>query len=211
MPTINRKEVRFTKKEFVIVCLILMVVFSLITPGGWLIYHDASYKGKVLDLETGQPIEGVVVAGAWDVDQYGGIGGVISTFCDGNEALTNRNGEFKVPRAFCWHWWPFSTMGSPQFIVFKHGYLGYPPLGATQEEIKSRMPDYTGAEFTKKTDILIKLGRPKTREEREFTQSHAQSLFYREAASKKLPNLIKLINEERKTLGLIGEIGGGAK
>lgn len=67
------------------------------------------------------------------------------------------------------------------------------------------MPDFTGDEFRdEKQYYIIKLGRPKTREEKELTQSHAQGPLHDENMEN-FPYLIKLVNEERKNLGL-GEV-----
>lgn len=195
-------------KAFVHIFWLSIILFtaSPAFAGGWLYYTNGPYKGKVIDLETGAPIEGVVVAGVWHVKQYGGPGGPVQTFCDAKETLTDKNGEFEVPKASCWHWWPFSTLGSPQFTVFKPGYLGYPPIGATQEERKSRMPGFTGAEFMNKLATVIKLGRPKTREERVSTYSEASGTFTIEVKTyERMPNLLHIINEERKNLGFEGK------
>ena len=68
-------------------------------------------------------------------------------------------------------------------IVFKPGYLGYPPLGHTFEERKARMPDFTGDEFKDKNQYnIIKLGKPKTREERQFTYDHASGHLFLDQA-----------------------------
>lgn len=199
--------------QFLISLFITIFASSIANAGGWMFYTDGPYKGKVLDLETGAPIEGVVVAGVWLVKQYGGPGGPIDTFCDAEETLTNKNGEFKVPRASCWHWWPFSTLGSPQFTVFKPGYLGYPPLGATQEERKARMPEFTGAEFMNKAVSVIKLGRPKTREERIFTLNEAERILFTQEVEiyKEMPNLLRLVNEENKELGFGSRVPEGGR
>jgi hypothetical protein len=86
--------------------------------------------------------------------------------------------------------------------------LGYPPLGATFEERKARMPGFTGDQFQdKKQYNIIKLGRPKTQRDRESTLDYAAGLCSSDEALDKLPMLLKLVNEVRKNLGLPGEIG----
>lgn len=194
---------------FLLILMLILVVSQPLFAGGWMFYTDGPYRGKVVDLETGAPIEGAVVAGVWHIGQYGGPGGAIDTFCDAKEALTDKKGEFEVPRAACAHWWPLSTLDRPKITIFKPGYLGYPPLGYTFEERKARMPGFTGQEFRdKKQYHIIKLGRPKTKEEREFTNHFAISTFTPEDESyEKMPNLLRLVNEERKNLGFVGDLG----
>jgi hypothetical protein len=185
-------------------CLTLAVFFLTITnvlSADFLYHSDGPYKGKVIDLETGEPIEGAVVAGVWILEFN------LTPFCDAKETMTDKNGEFILPKASCFTLWPLTQMGRLDIIVFKPGYLGFPPLGYTSEERKARMPDFTGDEFKdKKKYYIIKLGKPKTREERELTYDHA-GLFTFDEAFKKLPTLLRLTNEERRNLGLPGEEG----
>jgi len=161
------------------------------------LYHsDGPYRGKVVDLETGEPVEGAVVAAEWTLTHR---------FCDAKETVTDKNGEFILPKGSCFSFWPFTEI-SAEVVVFKPGYLGYPPLGSTFEEGKARMPGFTGHEFQNKKEYnIMKLGKPKTRMERELTYSHAQIFTFDECYDK-LPVLLKLINEEARSLGL-GEIG----
>ena len=185
------------KKLFLIISIFLLTATNAFS-GGFLYHSDGPYKGKVIDLETGEPIEGAVVASVWTLTHR---------FCDAKETVTDKNGGFVLPKGSCFSLWPFTKIDFPEVVVFKPGYLAYPPLGSTFEEGKARMPGFTGHEFQdKKQYNIIKLGRPKTRREREFTFDHAGGLFTDEAF-KKLPILLKMVNEEGKHLGLPGEIG----
>jgi hypothetical protein len=61
--------------------LLTIYILLLTVPSAWafdFLYHsDGPYKGKVIDLETGEPIEGAVVAGAWILEFSLSL-----TFCD---------------------------------------------------------------------------------------------------------------------------------
>lgn len=165
------------------------------------IHSDGPYKGKVVELETEKPIEGVVVAAHWVIEPF------VHTerICDAKETITNENGEFELPKGSCWSH-PFAELYKPYVVVFKPGYLGYPPLGYNQEQRKAKMPDFTGDEFKdEKQYYIIKLGGPKTRRERELTLTDARGLLDDEVLEK-LPILLKITNEESKNLG-IGERG----
>lgn len=196
-------------KKKLLIAFIIIVFFILVANifgNGWIVYHDGPYRGKVVDADTGEPIKGVAVAGVWGIDLFGPAQGPVSTFCDAQEAITDKNGEFIVPRAFCYFFWPFSTLGNPRFVVFKPGYLGYPPIGPSPEERSARMPTFTGEEFKDKNQYYtIKLGKPKTREERIFTK-HSVGIFREDIIMKKAPYLLKLYNQEHKNLGFKGEI-----
>lgn len=175
-----------------LIAFLILIILSACT------HSDGPYRGKVIELETGNPIEGVVVAARWTIEPF-----VHSErICDMKETVTGNNGEFELPEGQC-KGHPFAAMYKPSVVVFKPGYLGYPPLGYTPEERRARMPGFTGYEFQdEKQYYIIKLGKPKTLEERKFTLTDAESLFIHNEALKKLPNLLKLTNEESRKLGL---------
>ena len=177
---------------------VLLAVTLLVGLSGC-IHSDGPYRGKVVELDTGNPIEGAVVAGLWYIDKFPNL----QRICESKETLTDKNGEFELPTAWCFYGVPLGKLHKPWVVVFKPGYLGYPPLGASPEERKSHMPDFTGGEFTdRKKYSTIKLGRPQTRSERLFTVSDAEALFTDDNSIRKLPNLLELTNVENKALGL---------
>lgn len=192
------ENTKLLRKKYRLLVLALLFLILIIASNilGCVPHHDGHYKGKVIDADTGKPIEGVVVAAHWVIEPF-----VHSErICDAKETITDKNGEFELPRCSCISH-PFAELYKPYVVVFKPGYLAYPPLGAEPEERKAQMPTFTGHEFRdEKQYYIIKLGRPKTRKERELTHYHAQDPLYDETMEK-LPYLIKLINEEGKSLG----------
>lgn len=171
---------------------------------GWLFYWDGPYKGKVIDLDTGEPIEGAVIAGNWHLEVFPGW----PKFCDAVETTSDKNGEFVLPRACCASLWPIGMMSLPgDIVVFKPGYLGYPPLGSNENERIFHMPDWEHEQFFKDTRLynIIKLGRPETRQEREFTLWDAEDILNSFDSYKRLPMLLELADKEHEALGR-GEI-----
>lgn len=160
-------------------------------------HSDGPYRGKVVELETGNPAEGAVVAAEWTIEPF-----VHSErICDAKETITDKNGGFELPEGSCISH-PFAAMYKPYVVVFKPGYLSYPPSGNTPEERRAKMPDFTGKEFKDENQYyIIKLGKPKTRKERELTLTEAEFILDDEVL-RKLPTLLKLTNEENKNLGL---------
>lgn len=146
---------------------IFLILFFLVSApafaGGWLIYHDGPYTGKVVDAEIGEPIEGAAVVGIWNLEIYGGAGGVLSRFFDANESVTDKNGQFIVPQVTGFHWWPLAKLGRAQFIIFKSGYDSYP----SYELMKPGISGMEQKGFLNFTENLIKLNKLKSREERE--------------------------------------------
>ncbi len=76
--------------------IILFIGISFFLPGCvYPIRYDGHYKGKIVDADTGQPIEGVVVLGVWETE-YAGPVGLKHFYYDARETLTDKNGEFKI-------------------------------------------------------------------------------------------------------------------
>ncbi len=196
-------------KKLILIVSVFLFSSTNVFGGGFLYHSDGPYRGKVLDLETGEPIEGAVVAGVWKLNLlYVRLSDPLPRFCDATETLTGKNGEFILPKASCFTLWPIAELDFAEVVVFKPGYLAYPPLGLTFEERKARMPGFTGYEFRDKKEYhIIKLGKTKTRLEKEITYGDVGSLFTHDKCFKKLPILLKMTNEERKNLGFSGEVG----
>ena len=81
----------------IIVIFILTFLVSSVTScyGFAAIRKDGPYEGRVIDADTGKPIEGVVVLGVW-YKEYPGPGGAISKYYNAMETVTDKNGEFKI-------------------------------------------------------------------------------------------------------------------
>ncbi len=56
---------------------------------------DGPYEGRVMDADTGQPIEGVVVLGVW-YTEMATPAGATHKFYDARETVTDKNGEFYI-------------------------------------------------------------------------------------------------------------------
>ncbi len=87
--------------------------------------YDGPYEGKVVDAETGRPLEGVVVLGVWN-KVYPNVAGSSSEFYDSVEILTNKKGEFRIAGKGVLL---FSNLDEMALVVYKAGYemLGYCP------------------------------------------------------------------------------------
>lgn len=174
-------------KSFLIGLLLNLLIASPAFAGGWIIYHDGPYKGKVVDEETNQPIEGVAVVAVWYLERYGGGAGPIAKFLDAKEAVTDKNGEFEIPSMFNFHWWPFAALDEPNLIVFKPGYRSY--------------KDYNYGPHER---VVIQLPKATTKKQRMDASSFDMcETMNDDRCMKKLPYMWKLREQEWKDLDLM--------
>lgn len=150
------------------------------------------FRGRVIDAETKQPLEGAVVLAVWE-NKTPGVAGYGYSYLDSEEVLTDENGRFIVGRHPPTSLVPAWVAG-PRITAFYPGYGFYPyfhisPRGSTREHL----------EMMQKQELSIELPCLKTRAERLRVIGEALPL---EVPRKKIPNLMRLINIESKAIGI---------
>ena len=165
---------------------------------GHLIYTGGPYRGRVVDAETKQPLAGAAVLAVW-LWEGPGLGHPREGLHDVLEILTDADGEFTIPQKT--HFSLSGQIGEPHIIIYYPGYGFFPmfqvrPTGAA---LDSAFHDYTEVE----------LSQWKTRDEREWNTSIP--FLAGDAPNEKMPNLIRLVNQARKGLGLPPLRTGNAK
>lgn len=86
--------------------------------------YDGPYEGRIIDAETRQPLEGVVVFGEWKVFHPNLAGGNY-TYYDAAETLTDKNGEFRISGKGVR---VLSNLTEMYFLIFKTGYDAIHPV-----------------------------------------------------------------------------------
>jgi hypothetical protein len=169
---------------------------------GWLIYHESAFKGRVIDAETKEPIEGAVVVAKYKKNVYAFVESQSWMF-DVREALTDGNGEFSIPSK--WDLMqPLSVADETKFIVWKPGYKPEDFLFGWffREEPGTVIERWThtekGIEMKPVRVGIVELAPAKTREERRGT---IPTRVGDRADYKKQKQFIRLINDERFFLG----------
>ena len=208
-----------------IVCMSLIGVLfllGLMTKGyasGWFIYYKPEFKGKVLDAETKEPIEGAVVVVVYHKDAIRLAPHSISIIKNIKETLTLKDGTFSIP-AYLSLAEPLSFDFWVTFIIFKPGYGRFPghqvtPSGLTpidgevffskdvgsKGELRMWVKEEIGPRLRKSKVVfgIVELPKLKTRDER---RRNIPSLPSHLKFLKKQKNLIRLRNEEEENIGL---------
>ncbi len=174
----------------------------------WLFYYKPEFKGRVIDKETKEPIEGAVVAVYYKKNTYN-LGGGSTRVIHTREVLTNKNGEFVIPSYFTIIS-PFTTSDAAGFIIYKPGYRGYPGIGGLcinpesfllDERMGTKVECWRGGVRYEFVSGLLELPRLKTGEERLRAMPSTPLV----TGSEEFPLLYELINEERRRFGM-GEV-----
>jgi hypothetical protein len=105
---------------FLVAATIYFGVPGMVHSGGWVIDREGPFKGRIIDAETKEPIEGAVVVAQYYVRTLYPIGWR-SDCKDIQEALTNKKGEFLIP-SLTMLISPLSFGDDTSFLIWKPGY-----------------------------------------------------------------------------------------
>jgi hypothetical protein len=146
-----------SRSALVVVGMALFLISCTLTEG------FGPYEGRVVDAETGEPIEGAAVFVAFFIDRIGPAGSSYR-YVSSRETATDENGEFRIPavriNAFriCATW-----VYDGHFTIFKPGYAGYGCL-AWHDAVKPLfVPNGT---LPEKEYVTVELPKLETKEER---------------------------------------------
>lgn len=160
----------------------LLVIAVISCDGSAFIRKDGPYEGRIIDADTGQPIEGVVVLGVW-YREHPGPGGAVSEYYDAMETITDKNGEFKIKGLGLL---VMSNILPMDVLIFKAGYTHYGLM--TWRELK-------GLYKTQENRAMIRL-KKLTMEARKKRLIGKESI-----PDNKQTMLIRELNQEKKELG----------
>jgi hypothetical protein len=185
----------------ILTILVTVICFFSIIPKT----HGKTFSGRVIDADTREPIEGVVVVVYWHEARRTSIGDLSSRPKDVKETLTDKNGEWSVTGPAGGE----NTISSylslitgmyytrePEFIIFKPGYCCWPEGFAIDACSEKLNPEGNGKIREGNIIELLKLRREKDR------VRNIPGIAGGENALEKQKEFIRLINEERRKLGL---------
>jgi len=173
-----------SRKKMIRYSLIFLAIVTFIA----IAHIYGPYTGKIVDLETGEPIEGAAVLMVFDTETFFDV----SSYGDAVETLTDSKGEFRIPWFLALTFHPISSWESHGYVtIFKPGYGAYPGHDDSKPLF---MPNGT---LPENEYVTIRLPRLKTIEERKINLISLPDIPRR-----KMKNLIRLEREERINVGL---------
>ena len=165
------------------------------TPEGWdryLGHPRGPYRGQMIDAQTKAPLAGAVVVALWRRDRVYPFQ-VNSEHYAVRETVTDSEGRFVMEARDIEEGAPRRTR-KPEFLVFLPGYGAFPHRYASPKGFIGEL--FYGAGTT------VELLRLETREERLKNLSSFGPHRLSDTPNKDLPQLMRLVNEERIAVGL---------
>ena len=113
----------FLRGVHIVFCAVtgLLFLFGSKALGGDFLRYDRDISGTVIDYETREPVEGVVVSAVWFTEHTRITIGPERRYYDSAEVLTDRNGTFRIPGKGLNI---LRRMPPPTVALFKAGYSG---------------------------------------------------------------------------------------
>jgi len=171
-------------------------------------FADAkTFKGRVIDADTKEPIEGAVVVIYW-YKATATITGDSTTLKDVKECLTDKNGEWSItgPKGRPHNPNPLFSLFTgtyytrePQFIVFKPGYCSW-PNGFDIDSCKGRIKPGGNGEISE--GKTVELPKDSGKDRRGSLPHPIDELERQKEFWAKQRLFLKLLNEERVNIGL---------
>ena len=174
-------------RKIVVLSLSMLILFAC-SGCLYAVRYDGPYHGKVVDADTREPIEGVVVLGTWSVYHYDLAGGH-HTYHDARETVTDKNGEFSISGQGLR---VMSSLEPMSALIFKAGYSYYE--SGTWTTIKEGL--YSREQVKWEGDKAIFPLKKLTMEERKRQHADKETI-----PDSKQKLLIKELNKEYKEIG----------
>ncbi len=185
--------------------LLLAVFFLAISSGMRPAPGEAAgpWKAQVVDAETGQPLEGVVVLAVW-YRRYTSPGGWAGGgYYASEEVVTGPEGRFVIQARATWTLLPFlTTIQGPEILIFKPGYGRWQirnPERWSREQWEN-FDEEPGRIFVVEEGVVIELPPLKMWKERRDFVFRAEP--HGEVPSSRVLRYLEAIDQERISLGL---------
>jgi len=159
-------------KVLPLIMLLLLGTIHVETCRADILRHDRDISGKVIDADTGAPLEGVVVSAIWHRELSHAAIEPKQEYYNYIETLTNKAGEFTIPGQ---GWLFFSSVTPPKLALFKAGYS----IRHLQSSLSKFKKDHPLQDMVKWVDgkPVIALPEPYAEERIRYLNSNPKSPF----------------------------------
>ena len=117
--TVNKFNYINMVRKIYLAIILPIVIFLIMGCFKYAERTEASFEGRIVDAETGESVEEVVVLGVWN-EYIPTVIGETSELYYAIETVTDRNGEFSFPSR---NLRMFSNISPMNLLIFKVGYL----------------------------------------------------------------------------------------
>ena len=149
-------------------------------------YAKGPWRGKVIDAETKQPIEGAAVVAVWEKEWAGLGAGAITKFLNAAETITDKNGNFEISPKYFLSIPYFRKIKGPYLTIYKPGYGSFP--------LHQVSPQITPENLFENKRTVVELPTAKSWFDREKYLSDARTIT--EVPDKYIPKFNKLKEKE---------------
>ncbi len=105
-----------------VLSLLVALTLGMANAYDWANPGPGPWRGQVVDLETRQPLEGVVVVAVWE-KRHGSLAGLAGGgYFASEEVVTGPDGRFTIAPLQKKLLDPFAIVKGPEFYIFKGGY-----------------------------------------------------------------------------------------
>ena len=173
-----------------------LVVLALAGATAWLMRPaplSGPWRAQIVDAETGQPLEGVIVLALWDKRSFGWPH-PDRNYHDIDEVVSDKDGRVVIPARDTSSRHPFEKIIGPLVTVFKPGYGDWHFQSTPGGSIKASWERFA------RDGVVIVVPRAKTRDERLHMLSIVRPGM--DVPLEKIPRSLAAYHQENINLGL---------
>ncbi|MBI5676512.1 MAG: hypothetical protein HZC48_11945 [Nitrospirae bacterium] len=90
-----------TKRFFFAVAFLIVYILGIAAEKNFSFAAAGTWKGRIIDIETKEPLEGAVVLAVWQ-RAYRTLAGDNTYFYNAKEVLTDKEGRFEIPAIYAY-------------------------------------------------------------------------------------------------------------
>ncbi len=182
----------------------LLVLILAVTLGWWFrpLPLSGPWRAQIVDAETGQPLEGVIVLAIWDKRTFAWPHPA-RRYHDSEEVVSDKDGRVEIAARVVTSRHPLELYIGPLLTIFKPGYGRWQfrgtPTASDEDLAIVRQRAEANRERFAHEGVVIVISRVRSREERKEIVDRLMPI---EVPQSKIPRILAAYSDERVRLGL---------